>query len=165
VPLDSVDLHQVLHAVAEVVGHPQHHVKAFLVAGQRVLVEESLHDLSDTRFQSMGQIDALDHGSSQTCLTLIFFTYLVGGVVWRPRLVQLLVQVEHGLGVRREVPRAHLLLAGVENVHHPRHPLPQGAVVRGRPRVRARAQVVPCESTHDQRSSNCRSTNWRTRHG
>lgn len=62
VPLDSVDLHQVLHAVAEVVGHPQHHVKAFLVAGQRVLVEESLHDLSDTKVQSMGQIDALDHG-------------------------------------------------------------------------------------------------------
>lgn len=77
-------------------------------------------------------------------------TYLVDGVVWRPCLVQLLVQVEHGLGIRRQVSRAHLLLAVVENVHHPRHPLPEGAVVRGRPHVRARAQVVPCGDTQEQ---------------
>lgn len=91
-------------------------------------------------------MEQMKEGQSLIC------AHLVDGVVRRPCLIQLLVQVEHVLGIRREVSRAHLLLAVVENVHHPRHPLPEGAVVRGRPHVRARAQIVPCENTQEKSS-------------
>ena len=48
-PLDSVSLYQILHAVAEVVGHPHHHIKTFSVPCQSVLIKKSLHNLPEHR--------------------------------------------------------------------------------------------------------------------
>uniref|UniRef100_A0A0A9B346 Uncharacterized protein n=1 Tax=Arundo donax TaxID=35708 RepID=A0A0A9B346_ARUDO len=57
-PLNSVILNQILHTVAEVVSHPHHHIKTFLIPGQCMLIKKSLHNLVDgvVRRPCLGQL-------------------------------------------------------------------------------------------------------------
>lgn len=122
-PLDAVPLYDAPDAAAEVAGHGDRHGQGLAVAGHRVLVQEALHDLVD-------------------------------GVVGRPHGLDGLEAVEELGGERREVAVAAVgrgrLLALVERVHHGGHLGGQRAVVRARPRLGRRAQVVPCSTAQEQ---------------
>lgn len=66
------------------------------------------------------------------------------GVVGRPDGLDGLEAVEELGGEGGEVARAAGALALVERVHHRRHPAGERAVVRARPHLGRRAQVVTC---------------------
>jgi hypothetical protein len=71
----------------------------------------------------------------------------VDGVVGRPDGLDGLEAVEELGGEGGEVARAGGALALVERVHHRRHLAGERAVVRARPHLGRRAQVVTCACT------------------
>lgn len=45
VPLNAVFLYDILHPVAEIIGHLYHHVKSLGIPSHRVLIKKALHNL------------------------------------------------------------------------------------------------------------------------
>lgn len=98
-----------------------------------------LHDF----IQTFARTDEI-HGHGGDADALGCIACLVDGVVGRPDGADGLEAVEELGGEGGEVAGAGRRLAVVQRVHHRRHLAGERAVVRARPHLRRRAQVVPC---------------------